>query len=227
MRRILLFVLFVVLVAFLFTQFPYAVSKTDDKMRLLYLGIILSFCALGARKIPLNQTLLYSAAWIFIFFALVAGYSYKDKLLNSRIVAELLPNRAHINKDRTLAIRASANGHFYVEAKVNGVSVNFMIDTGASDVALSKEDAQRIGINPNTLSYTKIYQTANGATRGAPIKLKRLQIGDFILDNFPASVNEGELGDSLLGMRALKELGGFNVQGDQMIIGNSVLSDAN
>lgn len=221
MKFVYLFIAIAILIAFLIAQFPYAISGTDNKMHLVYSTLILSLCALSARSLPLNQTMKYAAAWLGVFLAIIFAYSYKDEFLNSRIAAELMPNRARMNHDGSLALRASQDGHFHVEAKVNGVAVDFMIDTGASDVALSREDAQRIGINLATLSYTRTYQTANGATGGAPIKLKRLQIGDFTLDNFPASVNEGELETSLLGMDALRKLGGFRMDGDKMVIGGT------
>ncbi len=220
MNRIFFLIAIAILLAFLTFQFPYAISKTDDKIQLVYSTLILSVIALFSRNLPLNQTVKYSLIWLAVIMAIIFAYSYKDEFLKSRIAAELLPNRAIIMQDGSIALRARENGHFYVEAKVNGVAVNFMIDTGASDVVLSRLDAERIGINPETLSYTRTYQTANGATGGAAITLNRLQIGDFVLDDFPASVNKGEMGESLLGMSALKKLGSFRVDGNQMIIGS-------
>ncbi|MEQ1789232.1 MAG: TIGR02281 family clan AA aspartic protease [Rickettsiales bacterium] len=219
MNRVYFFIALAILIIVLMVQFPYALSNTDDKMHLLYSTLLLSVIALSVRNLPLNETLKHATAWIGVFLVIIFAYSFKDEFLNSRIAAELMPNRARMNNDGSFSLRASRDGHFHVEAKVNGVAVNFMIDTGASDIALSKEDAKRIGIDTENLAYTRTYQTANGATGGAPIKLKRLQIGDFILDNFPASVNEGKLNGSLLGMSALRELGGFSVNGEQMIIG--------
>ncbi len=219
MNRIIFFVAVALLITFLALQFPYILDKGDAKMHLLYSTIILSVVALSLRKIPITQTIKYAGSWIAVFLVIIIGYSYKDSILNTRIAGELLPNRARVYGDGSVAIRASRGGHFYIEAKVNGVAINFMIDTGASDVVLNKEDAQRIGINTDTLSYNRTYQTANGATGGAGIKLNRLQIGDFILDDFPASVNQGELGNSLLGMSAIKQLGGFKIDGDEMVIG--------
>jgi|CXWL01.1.fsa_nt_gi aspartyl protease family protein len=221
MNRIIFFVAIAILITFLAVQFPYAVVKSDDKMQLVYSTLLLSIVALSIRSLPLNQTLKYVGALVLVFLVIIIGYSYKDSILNTRIAAELLPNRARVSDDGKIAIRASNGGHFYIEAKVNGVAVNFMIDTGASDVVLSKQDAQRIGINTETLSYNRTYYTANGATGGAGIKLKRLQIGDFILDDFPASVNQGEMGNSLLGMTAIKQLGGFKIDGDEMVIGKT------
>lgn len=220
MKKIYFFIAIAILVVFLALQFPYALSKTDDKMHLLYLGILLSICGLSARRLPLNQTMRYAAIWLCLILAIIFAYSFKDDLLNTRIAAELMPNRARINSDGNIIIRASEDGHFHIEAKVNGVPVNFMIDTGASDVVLTKHDASRIGIDTNELNYSRTYKTANGATGGAQVKISRLQIGNFILDDFPASVNQGDLDNSLLGMSALRRFGGFKIEGEQMVIGN-------
>lgn len=220
MNRVIIFIAVAVLIAFLFSQFPYALSKTDDKMNLAYLVALLSIFSLSARNMPLNQTVRYGVIWLGVILAIIFAYSYKDAFLNSRIMAELLPNRARVDAEGNLVIRASQDGHFHIEARVNGVPVNFMVDTGASDVVLSRQDAERIGLNPDTLSYTRTYMTANGATGGAPVKLNRLQIGQFTLDDFPASVNRGELDSSLLGMSALRKLGGFSIEGDEMVIGS-------
>ena len=216
-------VIVIALVAFLAYQFPYAIRNDDDKARLAYLSllaVLVSGGALATKRIPLSESLRYLAIWIGIMALLLLGYSYKGDLLNTRIAAVLLPNHARIGSNGSLLLRASADGHFYVEAEINGVPVNFMIDTGASDVVLSRQDAQRIGLNTEALSFTRRYSTANGMTRGAPIMLTQLSIASVTLDHFPASVNEGDLDNSLLGMTALNRLGGFSIQGDEMIIGH-------
>lgn len=221
-RRVIFLIALGLLVTFLVAQFPYAVAKTEDKAHLLYMSIwaiVLSGSALAARQVPLGDTLKYGLIWLVIILALVLGYSYKNDILNSRLGAELMPNRLRAHGDGTLSLRAREGGHFFVEAEVNGVPVNFMIDTGASDVTLSKEDAQRAGLSPETLSYTRQYSTANGIIGGAPVRLSVLQIGPLRLHDFPASVNGGQLDTSLLGMEALNALGGFHIQDDTMVIG--------
>ncbi len=219
MNRIYFLIAIAILIGFLAMQFPYALAKTDDKMQLLYSTVLLAIMALGVRQIPLTQTLKYSLIWLAVILAIVLGYSYKDTILNTRIAAELLPNRARINAEGNVVIRASQDKHFHIEGKANGATINFMIDTGASDVVLNKSDAESLGIDTESLNYNRIYGTANGVTGGAVIKLKRLQIGNFNLDNFPVTVNEGELDSSLLGMSAIRELGGFKIDGDEMVIG--------
>lgn len=220
MNRIFLLVLLGILITFLVLRFPYSISGTDNKMHLLYLLVLLSAFAVSARSFTLNQTIKYTSTWVAIILFIIVGYSYKDEIMDSRVMRELMPNQARITGDGNIAIRAGENGHFYVEALVNGVAVNFMIDTGASDLLLSKEDAIRAGIPMHSLSFTRIYNTANGTTTGAGVTINSIKIGNFTLNNFPASVNGGKMDNSLLGMSALRKLGGFRVEGNTMIIGN-------
>jgi len=212
------------LVVFLAWQFPYAISGTEDKMQLLYSVTLLLMVGGGIaarRHFATSETLKYAAIWLVIILGIVLGYSYKNAILDSRLGAELVPNRPRLNGDGSVSITAREDGHFYIEAKVNGQPVEFLIDTGATDVTLSTADAKRIGLNPEALKYTRSYRTANGVTGGAPITLKRLAIGPFTLDNFAASVNQGQLDNSLLGMSALNALGGFRIEGRTLLIGNT------
>ncbi len=120
--------------------------------------------------------------------------------------------------DNELVLRKGPNGHFLVKAHVNGVETRFLVDTGASDVALTKEDALRIGINAGRLKYTRKYQTANGVIRAAPIKLRDVRIGQLRVQNVEATVSEAPMGISLLGMSFLGELAGYEVRGDRLIL---------
>jgi aspartyl protease family protein len=110
------------------------------------------------------------------------------------------------------------DGHFVVTAEVNGAPVNFLIDTGASDIVLSPADAERIGYDPARLSFTQRYYTANGVGRGAPVRLDSIAVGSITFDRMPASVNEAPMGESLLGMSFLRELSSYEVRGDTMIL---------
>ncbi|MEZ5690785.1 MAG: TIGR02281 family clan AA aspartic protease [Rickettsiales bacterium] len=221
MKRLIAIILLALFVIFLATQFPGALSNEDNQMNLVYLVVLLSAFAVSMNRFSFSQTVKYTVAWLAIIMLLVIGYSYRDVFLNSRIGTELIPARPLLSGDGNVVIKLSQNGHFHINAKVNGKYVNFMIDTGASDVVLNRRDAERVGIPLSSLSFSKIYSTANGITTGAPVKLDSLQLGDFTLNNFPASVNKGDLDSSLLGMSALQALGGFRVDGDIMIIGKN------
>ncbi len=94
----------------------------------------------------------------------------------------------------------------------------FVVDTGASDVILSLTDAERVGLDPDSLSYTRAYTTANGTIFGAPVRLESISIGPIAVENVRASISQTDLSISLLGMSFLKRLDGFSVRGRTMTI---------
>jgi aspartyl protease family protein len=104
-------------------------------------------------------------------------------------------------------LRAGSHGHFEARAEINGKPVDVMVDTGASLVALSYEDAQRAGIYVKDSDFTQRTQTANGIARAAPVILERVSIGDITIRNVRASVAErGRQNVTLLGMTFLSRL---------------------
>jgi pilus assembly protein CpaB len=105
----------------------------------------------------------------------------------------------------TVRIPVAADGHFYPKVTINGTPVRLMADTGATRVALSVEDAQKIGIDPQSLQFTGKSNTANGPRQAAPVTLSEITIEGIVLRNVPASCCV--TGTSLLGMSALGQLG--------------------
>ena len=118
----------------------------------------------------------------------------------------------------SLVIPATTNGHFVLEALVNGVRVRFLVDTGASDVTLTPQDARRLGFNARNLKYNKAYQTANGVVRGAAITLREVTVDQLSLYDVKASVNEAPMQISLLGMSFLGRLRGYEVAAGEMML---------
>ena len=90
--------------------------------------------------------------------------------------------------------------------------VTFLVDTGATDVVLAPDDAQRIGCDMANLKFTQFAETANGTVRGAPVTLQSLIIGPIDITGMPATVNGAEMSDSLLGMAFLNRLSGWRVE---------------
>ncbi len=117
-----------------------------------------------------------------------------------------------------LVLRAGGNGHFTLEAEVDGTPIDFMVDTGATTVVLSPRDASRVGLNPATLDYNAVFETGNGRTRVALVTIDELTIGSLDLYDVPAAVITKPMSMSLLGMSALKRLDGYEVDGNQMIL---------
>jgi aspartyl protease family protein len=115
-------------------------------------------------------------------------------------------------------IEADPSGHYVIDAMVNGAPVTFLIDTGASEIVLTLDDARRIGIEPRTLAFTQRFATANGEVRAAPVVLREIRVGQFRLLDVEASVNEAPLPLSLLGMSFLEQLGGYEVDRGRLIL---------
>jgi aspartyl protease family protein len=104
-------------------------------------------------------------------------------------------------------LRADATGHFMADAYINGRRVNIMVDTGATIVALSDEDAAAAGVFPREADFTGRVHTANGVARVAYVNLDTVSIGDITVRNVRAAVTErGKLTTSLLGMSFLSKL---------------------
>jgi clan AA aspartic protease (TIGR02281 family) len=116
-----------------------------------------------------------------------------------------------------LVIPVGRNGHFTVTAEVDGVEILFLVDTGASQVILTAEDAERLGYGVDDLEYSARFQTANGTIRGAPLLLPNLRIEDLEIEDVHASVIQAPMPASLLGMSFLSRLDSFEV-GDEGLI---------
>jgi aspartyl protease family protein len=158
--------------------------------------------------------------WLVLMMLLVAGYGYRFELRAAadRIVADLVPSRARNVGHGTVSFARGDDQQFWIDASVDGQPVRFLLDTGASGVVLNRADAERLGFRWNALAFTQHFETANGPTRGAPVQLRQIRIGSISFDRVPATVNEGELRHSLLGMRLLERLGAIEIRNDTLTI---------
>lgn len=209
------------LVGLLFWQFPYAAQSSNDKFRVFYSSLLLVLLvgsAAARSRVNTPDTLKYLLAWICIIVVLVLAYSYRDVLTHNRLVAELVPQHVQVSADGTLSVRTAMDGHFHLVATVNGAQINFMVDTGASDIMLSRPDAERAGFAVQQLRYTRSYDTANGTVGGAPVKLHELKVGPVVMRGIDASINGGETDGSLLGMRFLRQFRSYRVEGDTLTL---------
>lgn len=120
---------------------------------------------------------------------------------------------------RLATIRSRPDGHYWTRALVNKKStVEFMVDTGASVVALTYKDAQKMGLRPDKLDYRWEIRTAGGVTMGASVKIDSIQINQVHVKNVDAMVLRSDLDQSLLGMSFLRELYSYEFRGDRMLI---------
>lgn len=110
-----------------------------------------------------------------------------------------------------------ANGSFYTDASVNGQQMPFVIDTGATMVALTVDGARRAGLYVDPSSFTVVGEGASGPTRGKLVTLDRIEVAGRTVEHVDAVVLEG-LGTNLLGQSVLTRLGGIEMNGDKMVL---------
>lgn len=172
----------------------------DNYPRLIFLGLLIFSLAgwlIVEFRSRFGQTLRSMAAWGLIFLGLMAGFGlWQD-------IRVTLPPRQKVEASGEIRLPRSEDGHYYAQLTIKGTTVLFMVDTGASQVSLSQKDAKRLGFAPDDLVYSGRAQTANGTIRTAQVMLEQVELGPYHDDRIRASVGDGELGTSLLGMSYL------------------------
>jgi aspartyl protease family protein len=197
--------------------------SSADSVWLVYKIALLAFVGAGVFIMfrgRFVQALAAALLWIVLAVVLVVGYSYRYELhdVADRVMAELVPGHV-ISRGRTVAVARTVNGDFDVTAQINGARVAMVLDTGASSVVLTREDAKAAGLPLEVLAYTTNIETANGRTRAAPVTLDRLAIGGLVEHSVAALVAQpGQLKTSLLGMSFLNRLQSWEVRGDRLLL---------
>ncbi|BDA85316.1 aspartic protease [Aureimonas sp. SA4125] len=158
------------------------------------------------------------------FVLLIGLYGYRAELreVGDRFLAELIPGRAIAiagTDGRQFMVMRGDDEHFHVAAEVDGRPVEFLVDTGASVVALDRRAAAAIGIDVASLAYTSRVMTANGIARSAPVVLGTVRIGEIERANVQAVVmDRDDDGISLLGMSFLGTLSSFDFRGERLVL---------
>ncbi|MBT4989236.1 MAG: TIGR02281 family clan AA aspartic protease [Rickettsiales bacterium] len=212
--KFLIIIIILSILAFLVISLP-----TGSGYFIIYAALLLYLLVpiLTQSKTEILRKFRYLAIWGVIFITGFIAISYKDIFLNNRIVANLVPGRAEYNQQEVIFYAASDN-HFYVHALVNRHKIEFLLDTGASDIILSKKDASMLGFDLASLKYNKIYYTANGAVRAASVTLDKIIIGDMVFNNIRVSINDGDMHKSLLGMSFLRLFSSYRFESDRVTL---------
>jgi aspartyl protease family protein len=120
---------------------------------------------------------------------------------------------------RTVEIRRDDRGHFAVDGVVDGRRIGFMVDTGASVIALTQRDAGRLGFHPAQRDYVTSVRTANGTLRAAPVSLGMVEVGGVMVRNVDALVMPDEaLSENLLGLSFLSRLRRFEYREGRLVL---------
>jgi len=166
------------------------------------------------------QALTAAVLWVVLALILVIGYSYRFELhdVYDRVIAELIPGHV-VSHGRSVEVARTFNGDFDVTAEVNGARISLVLDTGASSVVLTRDDAKAAVLPLEVLVYSASIDTANGRTRAAPVTLDRIAVGGLVERSVAALVAQpGQLKTSLLGMSFLNRLQSWEVRGDRLVL---------
>ena len=188
--------------------------SSDNIAQLIYLGalaLVLGGAFLLTSKLKLGQTLQMASIWALIFVGAIAVVG-----LWGDIQDDLYPTQTRFDDTGTITIPRNRNGHYYLTLDINGAPIDFIVDTGATDIVLNQRDAAKAGLAPETLNFLGRASTANGEVRTAAVRLDIVQIGPHTDTNVPAVVNDGELWQSLLGMGYLQKWGRIEIADGEM-----------
>ena len=228
MRNFVYLIVFFVFLGWLLyildSKYSYVLDQEESIISVLQTVVILVIVGLGLlhRKINIMRFAKEVIIWLGILLFFISGYSYQYELsiFANRVLGNIFPSLGRTNPDGSVTFYANEAGHFSVSAKINGVTVNFLLDTGATNVVLSPIDARRIGIDTKSLQYTIPTSTANGISYAAAYNFSLIKVGAIKVYNVEGSISSGGLDTSLLGMSFLGKLRSFKVSNGSITLSN-------
>jgi len=182
------------------------------------LCLVLVASSLISRRIPLGQTVKYALAWVAIFSLGLVLFSFRDQAGRAwaEVKRQVSPSTP-VEAGGEVRILRDEDGHFSVNAMVNGSSTRFLIDTGATGTVLSRGAAQVAGVDVDDGGFPVAVQTANGMVFNRRARIERLQVGSIAREGFPVLVSDADE-MNLLGMNFLSSLTSWRVEGRELIL---------
>lgn len=187
----------------------------DELGRMAYLVLLLvavgGFLLFELRARP-GKTLRLAAAWAMIFLGVIALAGLWGD------IRQAVAPQARMLEGGRIEVPMGGDGHFHLTARVNGQPVRFVIDTGATTIALAEDDARRAGIDPDSLAFVGQARTANGMVQTATVMLDSLTIGEIAEYDVPAVVLRSDLDLSLMGMSYISRFARVSIEGNRLIL---------
>jgi len=170
-----------------------------------------------SRRAPL-VVCISAAAGLGLSGALLGGTAYGEALAVglTQFIPFLAPVLLPDHSNHVIRVKADSRGHYVVKGTADGVSLEFLIDSGATNIVLTKADARRLNAGP--LRFNVTTSTANGPVKNAEITIGTLTVGSQTLTRVPALVNGGELEESLLGMAWLRQFQSIEIKNGVMTL---------
>jgi aspartyl protease family protein len=193
--------------------------STDDSANAVYILLLLMLMgsALFARQIPMRKGLKMALGWLVIFFIAFAAFTLRDdfRLFGNRLTAEWTGGA--IQQGSELRVPRAKDGHYWIEGRLNGEPVRFLIDSGATMTSIGKATADRVKAEP-TGGFPVAVETANGTVTAERARVQRLQIGDIARKDFPIHVSQAFGDTNVLGMNFLSSLSSWGVEGTWLVL---------
>lgn len=176
------------------------------------MGLAIAGSYFVSQRASLGRAAQQIAIWGLIFVGVIAAYGMWGDIERNII------SRQSENEGGQVSVPRSGDGHYYLRLEINGEPVDFVVDTGATQLVLTKDDARRVGINPDELNYLGTANTANGIVRTANVRLNEVVLGPIIDQDVPAVVNGGEMEGSLLGMSYLGVFESIEIRANELVL---------
>jgi aspartyl protease family protein len=188
--------------------------STENMMYLIAAIALLAYLGSGLlrrREEQGSKLVQYALIWGLIFLGgILAIGAWED------IKYSMIGRNGKQMSDGGISIPRGKSGHYEVSLLMNGEPVDFIVDTGATNIVITKEDARRIGFDPENMRYLGQASTANGIVRTHMVRVAKVEIGDIVDENVKVWVNDGELFQSLLGMAYLEKFGRITIESGMM-----------
>ncbi len=188
-------------------------DQTASIIYLVLLGAVVGGYFFLANRRNLGRTLRQGGLWVLIFIGVIVGYGLWGDLRET-----VIPRQAVFADQGRIEVPIARDGHYHMTLDINGAMVRFVVDTGASDIVLTQDDARRAGIELDGLPFMGIANTANGEVRTARVRLDSVSLGAITDRGVPALVNGGEMTGSLLGMAYLNRFSEVSFGGGKMVL---------
>lgn len=217
-KRLAVVVIAIIFLIYLASRVAPASFSDMGVARIIYLVALLAFVGTGTvlwSRLSGREFARNAIIWVgILLLATGIGAFWEDMGFGSRLGGRLVPGLV-VEEGGEYWVQRRADGHFWVLADINGARIALLVDTGASNVVLSRADAEKAGIHVSPGDFVGMASTANGTVAVAPVRIEEIAVGSIVVHGVPGSVFAGELDQSLLGMSFLNALSGFAVEGDR------------
>lgn len=186
-------------------------DQTAQILYLVLLAVAVGGWLIAQSRGNMGKMAQQALVWGLIFLGVIAAVGLWGDIRRTTMKLPVIDG-THVEVPR------GPDGHFALSLEINGVSVPFLVDTGATNIVLTREDAARVGIDVGDLRYLGEAYTANGVVRTARVTLDRVSLGEMTDRDLRAFVNEGDMDGSLLGMDYLNRFSELSIRGDWLIL---------